>query len=105
MPTYEYECRDCSTRVEAFQKITDQPLSTCESCGGSLRRVLFPVGIVFKGSGFYVTDYRNKENGKSGSTNGTNGTSGAASESKSTEKTEKSEKKETTTTATAAKSD
>jgi putative FmdB family regulatory protein len=104
MPTYEYECRDCSTRVEAFQKITDQPLSTCESCGGSLRRVLFPVGIVFKGSGFYVTDYRNKENGKSGSTNGANGTSGAASESKSTEKTEKSEKKETTT-ATAAKSD
>jgi putative FmdB family regulatory protein len=105
MPTYEYECRDCSTRVEAFQKITDQPLSTCESCGGSLRRVLFPVGIVFKGSGFYVTDYRNKENGKSGSTNGANGTNGAASESKSTEKTEKSEKKETTTNATAAKSD
>jgi putative FmdB family regulatory protein len=105
MPTYEYECRDCSTRVEAFQKITAEPLTTCEACGGSLRRVLFPVGIVFKGSGFYVTDYRNKENGKSGSTNGTNGTSGAASESKSTEKTEKSEKKETTTTATAAKSD
>ena len=102
MPTYEYECRDCSTRVEAFQKITDQPLTTCESCGGSLRRVLFPVGIVFKGSGFYVTDYRNKENGKSGSTNGANG---AASESKSTEKTEKSEKKETTATSTAAKTD
>jgi putative FmdB family regulatory protein len=102
MPTYEYECRDCSTRVEAFQKITAEPLTTCEACGGSLRRVLFPVGIVFKGSGFYVTDYRNKENGKSGSANGANG---AASESKSTEKAEKSDKKETTATSTAAKSD
>src|SRR5437867_8373926 len=63
MPTYEYQCRECSGRVEAFQKITDEPLSTCADCGGALRRVLFPVGIVFKGSGFYVTDYKNKENG------------------------------------------
>jgi putative FmdB family regulatory protein len=105
MPTYEYECRDCSTRVEAFQKITADPLTTCESCGGSLRRVLFPVGIVFKGSGFYVTDYKNKENGKSGVSASSNGSNGAASESKSTEKAEKSEKKETTATSTAPKSD
>jgi putative FmdB family regulatory protein len=66
MPTYEYECRECRGRVEAFQKITDDPLTTCAECGGSLRRVLFPVGIVFKGSGFYVTDYKNKENGANG---------------------------------------
>jgi putative FmdB family regulatory protein len=65
MPTYEYQCRECGGRVEAFQKITDEPLSTCADCGGALRRVLFPVGIVFKGSGFYVTDYKNKENGSS----------------------------------------
>jgi putative FmdB family regulatory protein len=103
MPTYEYQCRDCSKRVEAFQKITAEPFTTCESCGGSLRRVLFPVGIVFKGSGFYVTDYKNKENAKSGGA--TNGTNGGSSESKSTEKAEKSEKKETTTPSTAAKSD
>lgn len=91
MPTYEYECRACSERVEVFQKITDPPLTECEACGGSLRKLLFPAGIIFKGSGFYVTDYKNKENGKSGGRNGSSSDSSASSETKSSEKTEKKE--------------
>jgi putative FmdB family regulatory protein len=97
MPTYVYQCRDCDTRQEAFQKMTDDPLTTCEECGGSLRRVLQPVGIVFKGSGFYVTDYKRSENGKSGdsssdSSNGKSESGAAKTETKTT--SEKSEKKE-----------
>ncbi len=57
MPTYEYECSDCGHRFEAFQSITASPISECEACGGNVRRVVFPVGIVFKGSGFHVNDY------------------------------------------------
>jgi putative FmdB family regulatory protein len=66
MPTYVYRCQNCDVRREAFQKMTDDPLTTCEECGGSLRRVLQPVGIVFKGSGFYVTDYKRAESGSNG---------------------------------------
>jgi putative FmdB family regulatory protein len=75
MPTYVYRCQGCSTLQEAVQKITDDPLTTCEECGGSLRRVLQPVGIVFKGSGFYVTDYKRSDNGSSKSTPSTDGKS------------------------------
>lgn len=58
MPTYEYLCKNCETRFEAVQKMTEDPLTDCISCGGPVRRVLFPAGIIFKGSGFHVTDYR-----------------------------------------------
>ena len=59
MPTYQYTCTDCGDQLEAVQKFTDEPLSMCVSCGGRLRKVFSPVGIVFKGSGFYRTDSRN----------------------------------------------
>ena len=59
MPTYQYTCTDCGEPVEALQKFTDPPLSVCAACGGRLRKVFSPVGIVFKGSGFYHTDNRN----------------------------------------------
>ncbi len=59
MPTYQYACTACDERLEAVQKFTDDPLTTCEVCGGTLRKVYSPVGIVFKGSGFYRTDSRN----------------------------------------------
>ena len=59
MPTYQYTCTDCGEPVEAVQKFTDPPLSVCAACGGRLRKVFSPVGIVFKGSGFYRTDNRN----------------------------------------------
>jgi putative FmdB family regulatory protein len=58
MPTYEYECQSCHQRVEAVQKFSDSALTTCEVCGGELRKVFSAVGIVFKGSGFYKTDSR-----------------------------------------------
>jgi putative FmdB family regulatory protein len=58
MPTYEYECQSCHQRVEAVQKFSDPALTTCETCGGELRKVFSAVGIVFKGSGFYKNDSR-----------------------------------------------
>ena len=60
MPTYEYACTECGARTEVVQSIADPPLTTCAVCGGRLRKVFSPVGIVFKGSGFYRTDSRGK---------------------------------------------
>jgi putative regulatory protein, FmdB family len=60
MPTYEYLCSTCSHRFETWQKMTDEPLTQCPECGHHIHRVLFPAGIVFKGSGFYSTDYSHK---------------------------------------------
>ena len=58
MPTYQYSCTECGERIEAVQKFTDEPLQVCSACGGKLRTVFSPVGIVFKGSGFYRNDSR-----------------------------------------------
>jgi putative FmdB family regulatory protein len=59
MPTYEYECTACKHTFEEFQKITDKPLTECPRCGGKVRRLISGgVGLIFKGSGFYVTDYK-----------------------------------------------
>jgi putative FmdB family regulatory protein len=58
VPTYQYTCTDCGEPVEAVQKFSDAPLTVCAACGGRLRKVFSPVGIVFKGSGFYRTDSR-----------------------------------------------
>ncbi len=59
MPTYQYTCTDCGDQLEAVQKFTDDALTVCDACGGRLRKIFSPVGIVFKGSGFYRTDSRN----------------------------------------------
>lgn len=66
MPTYEYRCTDCGNRVEVFQRIGDDSPTVCEVCGGPLRKVFHPAGIVFKGSGFYATDSRKARAGSSG---------------------------------------
>ncbi|MGA9397579.1 MAG: FmdB family zinc ribbon protein [Anaerolineaceae bacterium] len=59
MPTYTYHCDNCGIRFDRYQKFEDQPLSYCPECKKkSLRKVYAPVGIVFKGSGFYATDHR-----------------------------------------------
>ena len=62
MPTYDYQCEQCQHRFEAFQSITDDPLIQCPECGEiSLQRLIGPgAGIIFKGSGFYCTDYKPK---------------------------------------------
>jgi putative FmdB family regulatory protein len=66
MPTYGYICDDCGQELEAFQKMSDAPLRTCPACGkDALRRQIFASGIVFKGSGFYKTDYASKKDGSS----------------------------------------
>lgn len=59
MPTYEYACTDCGDKSEVVQRFSDDPLTICTECGGRLRKVFSPVGIVFKGSGFYRNDSRN----------------------------------------------
>jgi len=61
MPTYEYQCQKCKKRHEAFQSITAKSLTKCPKCGGRLKRLLGSgSGFLFKGSGFYITDYRSK---------------------------------------------
>ncbi len=62
MPTYEYECDDCGQRFEEFQRITDPPLEKCPNCGGKTRRLPGRgAAVLFRGSGFYATDYRSDE--------------------------------------------
>ncbi|HEY73767.1 MAG: zinc ribbon domain-containing protein [Chloroflexi bacterium] len=60
MPLYEYQCQTCGVRFERRQHISDKPVKICPECGGEVRRLIQPVGIIFKGSGFYVTDNRAK---------------------------------------------
>jgi putative FmdB family regulatory protein len=73
VPTYQYACTVCDERPEVVQKFSDDPLTECAVCGGRLRKVFSPVGIVFKGSGFYRTDSRNgsaKDTSKDAKQNG-----------------------------------
>ena len=58
MPTYQYACTECGEQLEVVQKFSDEPLTVCPACEGRLRKVFSPVGVVFKGSGFYKTDSR-----------------------------------------------
>lgn len=86
MPTYVYKCAHCGYMFEARQRMSDRPLTDCPNCDeDALRRVINSVGIVFKGSGFYVTDNRNGKNGAAYS-NGSGAPSKATDESKKTEK-------------------
>jgi putative FmdB family regulatory protein len=58
VPTYDYQCRSCERVIEVIHSMTSDGPSVCEQCGGTLRRILYPTGIIFKGSGFYSTDSR-----------------------------------------------
>jgi putative FmdB family regulatory protein len=58
MPLYEYECESCGVRFERLQHVDEEPVKSCPECGGNVRRLFQPVGIIFKGSGFYVTDHK-----------------------------------------------
>ena len=85
MPTYEYACGECGERLEAIQKFSDDPLTVCPACGGKLRKLFSPVGIVFKGSGFYRNDSRvSAANGsKDKALNGSSADSSSSSEKSS----------------------
>jgi putative FmdB family regulatory protein len=63
VPTYEYVCASCGNHFDTVQSFSDPPLERCEICGGQLRRVFHPAGILFKGSGFYSTDNRRAGSG------------------------------------------
>ncbi len=82
MPLYEYRCRNCGARFEVNQAFTDEPLSTCHVCGGTVKRVVGRgTGVIFKGSGFYVTDTRSTNSANSKPANG-NGSSNGSAEKK-----------------------
>jgi putative FmdB family regulatory protein len=91
MPTYAYRCQQCAHEFDAVQKFSDDPIRICPECGGDVRKVFQPVGVVFKGSGWYINDSRGKS---STAVNGANDTAkkaesttsnGSSSESPSTE--------------------
>jgi putative FmdB family regulatory protein len=82
VPTYGYRCTKCGNQFEVFQRMSDEPIQTCPKCEGKVTKVLYPSGIVFKGSGYYSTDY--KSSGSSDSGNG----SGPTTESKPAAKPE-----------------
>ena len=89
MPTYGYECLSCDNQFEIFQSIKDDALTTCSECGGTLRKRIYPVGISFKGSGFYVNDYAAKPSGgEAGSSEPAKTEAKAGSEAKSEAKAE-----------------
>ena len=102
MPIYEYKCENGHV-FDVIQKMSDNPLTECRECGASVRKVLQPVGISFKGSGFYSTDYNSKAGPKSepkeaaaASTTGdsSNGSSSGSSSEKKPEKASTGAKKE-----------
>ncbi len=83
MPIYEYRCDDCGALFEVFQKMSDDPLVECEKCGGPLRKVMHPVAIHFKGSGFYTTDYGKGSGRRAGGKDAGSAESSSAGESSS----------------------
>jgi putative FmdB family regulatory protein len=87
MPTYVYECAKCGDEIEEWQSFSDEPLKKHPECGGKLAKVLQPVGIVFKGSGFHRTDSRSAVKRSQ-----SDGSSDSGDSSPSSEKSEKSEK-------------
>lgn len=108
MPTYEYECLACKTRFERFQKFSDPAVTECPECNGAVRKVLFPAGIVFKGSGWYKTDSRpstSSENGSATAAAAGDGKTETKAETKSEPKSEaKSETKSESKTDTKSES-
>jgi putative FmdB family regulatory protein len=91
MPIYVYACTNCGERTEAKQRFDDPPLAVCPHCGGKLRKMYSPVGVVFKGSGFYSTDAkRSPATTKStGSDNSSDKSSSGSTESKKAESSTK----------------
>jgi|YNPNPStandDraft_1061719.scaffolds.fasta_scaffold137408_2 putative FmdB family regulatory protein len=89
MPIYEYRCQDCGKDLEVMQKITENPLESCPSCGGVLQRLISNTSFVLKGTGWYATDYARKGASASSSSQG----SSASKSEKDSSKDSASEKK------------
>ena len=99
MPTYEYACMSCGRHVEVVQSFSDEPLRTCEYCGGPLKRVFHPVGIVLKGSGFYSTDNRSSRSKLATPSESKKESESSSSESKGSEKKSEPSKSESSSPA------
>ena len=97
MPYYQYRCNDCKNEFEKRQRMSDDPLTECPVCNGRIRRVVNSVGVVFKGSGFYVTDTRNGKNASA--QNGTGKTAESKADDKSATESNGSETTKKTETA------
>jgi len=87
VPTYVYRCQQCGSTIERRQKFEDAPLTECETCGGDLRKVIMAPQVIFKGPGFYSTDYRTK-NGASDSSSSSESESSTESKSSETKSSE-----------------
>jgi len=85
VPIYEYQCEACSHTFEVIQKMADAPVATCVLCGGPVRRLLSAPGLVFKGTGWYVTDHPNAERKKSMEAEKKSSDNGASEKPSSTE--------------------
>jgi putative FmdB family regulatory protein len=95
MPIYTYRCENCGVQFDRQQRFSDTPLTRCPECGeDALRKVYTPVGIVFKGSGFYATDHRSPSGTSRSSTDEKTSEKAKESESSSASKKEKEPKKE-----------
>ncbi len=77
MPLYEYQCMECGVRFERQQHFRDAPIRTCPECGGRVQRLIGPVGVIFKGSGFYSTDHRANHAHRSGKSKASGGQANA----------------------------
>ncbi len=84
MPLYEYRCKRCDRVFEVIQKFSDSPLTVHEGCGGEVERLLSALGLQFKGTGWYVTDYARSGSGKSGKSETKNGSKESKSEGSGT---------------------
>ncbi len=98
MPLYEYKCNECGLRFERRQHFSDPPIDTCPECGGEVVRLIQPAGIIFKGSGFYVTDNRAKSSTATPSSRQESADSDNGSSTTETEKTEPTTKEDKKTT-------
>ncbi len=81
MPTYQYQCTECGSGLEAVQKFTDPALTECPECKGRLRKVFSAVGVVFKGSGFYRTDSRSSTSSSAKSASSSSATTASSGSS------------------------
>jgi putative FmdB family regulatory protein len=86
VPTYDYQCRSCGVITEVVHSMLDDGPTTCERCGGQLRRVIHPTGIIFKGGGFYKTDSRSSSSASAGGSTGSGSGEGGAPATSKTEK-------------------
>ncbi len=102
MPVYEYECEQCGTRFERLQSIKDEPVRQCPECSGTVHKVFHPAGIIFKGSGWYITDSRKSTSGTVTGETKSNGSS--SKDEKKTPAETKSETKSETKTETKSES-